>query len=54
MGAAPATLRVADPTPGTREMHPTCAPKGGRARRTRIHSVPRQRAVPITEERTQQ
>lgn len=54
MGAVTVSLRVADPTLGTREMHLTRAPKGGRARRDRIHPVPRQRTVPITEERTQQ
>lgn len=54
MGAATASLRVADPTLGTREMHPPRTPKGGRPWQDRIHSVPRQRTVPITEERTQQ
>lgn len=54
MGAVTVTLRVAGPTLGNREMHPPGAPKGGRDRRARIHPVPRQRTVPITEERTQQ
>lgn len=54
MGAVTVCLRVADPTLGIREMHPTRTPNGGRPWRDCIHSVPRQRTVPITEERTQQ
>ncbi len=54
MGTATATPDFASPVPGAREPHPTRASNGGRARRMRVHPVPHQRTVPITEERTQQ
>lgn len=52
MGTATASSHFANPS--VREPHPTRASNDGRARRMRVHPVPQQRTVPITEERTQQ